>query len=166
MFLVLITQPIITGTILVYIFNLDPIFVFVTAIIIQLYYFRSVPSGTVLFPGYPFSFFIITGSVGIVFNLVQNAKKVSIYNHLIENNLYIFILLTILGIIFYSYLVSRFYSLKNHFLEKRIEKDLNSSDTIIDKRFLKIAIYSTTLTILIVAISSLAIVLLVNFLRY
>ena len=166
MFLMLITQPIITGVILVYFFNLDPVFVFITAIIIQLYYFKSVPSGTVLFPEYPFSYFIITGSLGLVFNLVQNANKISIYNHIIENNLYIFILLTVIGIIFSSYLVSRFYSLKNQFLEKRIGKDLNSLGTTIDKKFFKIGIYSTTLTILIAVISSIVIFLLVNFLSY
>jgi len=166
MFLILITQPIVTGIILVYIFNLDPIFIFVTAIIIQLYYFKFVPSGAVLTPEYPFSFFIVTGSIGIVFNLVDDVVEATFYNHLVENNLYIFILFSVICIIFSSYLVSRFYSLKSRFLEKRIEKDLNSLDTTINKMFFKIGMYSTVLTILIAGISSLVIILFVHFLSH
>ena len=144
----------VTGIILTLFFNYDPIFIFTTAIIIQLFYFKSVPSGASFFPEYSLSFFITTGSAAYILGLRRD-NIIDISEHLFNNNLYLYIVISIIIIITSSYFITRLYSLKNRFLEDEIK--------IFGNKNIKIAIYSSFITILIGIVSSTVILITIMF---
>lgn len=166
MFLILLTQPIVTGIILAFVFSFDPIFVFITALLTQLIYFKNTPSGVSLFPEYSMSFFIVTGSMAYVMKLDKIQNEDHIINHLLSSNLILYIVISLILIIVFSYLVTRFYSIKNRLLENKIANFLDILGVEANKSFYKISIYSTFLTMLVAVISSSIIFLLIHLLSF
>jgi len=179
MFFILITQPIVTGIILVLLFNFDPIFVYITALLTQIIYYRSVPSGASFYPEFSFSFFMTTGVIANKIGLIRNntinnqsssvlfSHEKGILNYLIESDLYFYIIITLFLIIFFSYIFARFYSIKIKIIEKLIENKNNKNietGKIDNLSYVKLGFISTIISILIGTISSLIIFVVTSFL--